>query len=42
MKIAVFIERKFSPYDIEAVCAELDAVRHPSAEWLRAKFHRHA
>jgi putative phosphoesterase len=36
------IERKFSPYDIAAVCAELDAEKHPSADWLRAKFHRAA
>jgi diadenosine tetraphosphatase ApaH/serine/threonine PP2A family protein phosphatase len=35
------IERRFSAYDIEGVCAALDAERHPSAEWLKTKL-RHA
>ena len=32
------VERRFSPYDMDAVCAALDGVHHPSADWLRAKF----
>lgn len=34
------IERKFTPYDIDAVCAEIEAVHHPSADWLTAKLRR--
>lgn len=34
------VERRFGTYDVESVCADLDAVHHPSASWLRDKFHR--
>jgi predicted phosphodiesterase len=32
------VERRFSWYDIDAVVAASYAVRHPSAQWLKAKF----
>lgn len=33
------IERRFADYDIEAVTLALDSEHHPSADWLKAKFH---
>ncbi|MBA2716258.1 MAG: metallophosphoesterase family protein [Propionibacteriales bacterium] len=33
------IERRFADYDIEAVTSALDNEHHPSADWLRLKFH---
>jgi predicted phosphodiesterase len=35
------IERRFVPYDIEAVTLALDRVHYPSTNWLKAKFLRH-
>jgi predicted phosphodiesterase len=31
------IERRFVPYDMQAVTAALDEVHHPSADWLKVK-----
>lgn len=35
------IERRFVPYDLEAVTSALDQVHYPSADWLKAKLLRH-
>lgn len=34
------VERRFADYDIGAVTSALDNEHHPSADWLKAKFHQ--
>lgn len=38
---AFTLQRRFAPYDLDAVLTEIDSEHHPSAAWLKSKLTRH-